>query len=178
MASPKASQRFEKEARLHAEVASPFVTQHLEFGCEHGMHFIASEFVEGVGLDEVIGKLESLPAKHSLLVVADLLRALSALHSVGVIHRDVNPGNVIVSFRGGKKPVFDISFADYEIGKLTDFGLARHIEQSASLAMTRQQTLLGTPLYMAPEQYLESRSVDARADIYSTGITLYQMLAG
>ena len=64
------------------------------------------------------------------------------------------------------------------MAKLTDFGLARHVEQSESLAMTQQRTTLGTPLYMAPEQHFESRAVDARADVYSVGVTLYQMLTG
>ncbi|MFK7769076.1 MAG: protein kinase [Mariniblastus sp.] len=178
MASPKAAKRFEKESRLHAEVDSPYVTKHLEFGCEQGVHFIASEFVAGVGLDEIIEQLETLPVENSLRIATDLLQALTALHENDVIHRDVKPGNVIASLRGFELSTEKPSIEDYEIGKLTDFGLARHIEQSESLAMTRQQTLLGTPLYMAPEQYYESRSVDARADIYSVGVTLYQMLAG
>ena len=178
MASPKAAKRFEKESRLHAEVNSPYVTQHLEFGCELGVHYLVSEFVEGVGLDQVIHQLKTFPVKQSLRVVTDILKALAALHEMDVIHRDVKPGNVIASFRDGKVPTDDPTFDDYVIAKLTDFGLARHIEQSESLAMTRQKTMLGTPLYMAPEQYFESRTVDARADIYSVGVTLYQMLAG
>ena len=181
--SPKAVQRFEKESRLHAEVDSPYVTKHVEFGCEQGVHFIASEFVDGVDLNEVVHQLKSLPIENSLRIVADLLKALSQMHAKGVIHRDVKPGNVIVSLRDSGKSTSqpetdEPSIVDFEIAKLTDFGLARHIEQSESLAMTRQQTLLGTPLYMAPEQYYESRAVDARADIYSVGVTLYQMICG
>jgi serine/threonine protein kinase len=178
IASQKAAKRFEKESRLHAEVNSPYIPRFLEYGCERGFHYIASEFVDGVGLDKVINLLKTFPAKQSLRIAADLLKALAALHLNGVIHRDVKPGNVLISLSEGRKPASEFSFEDFEIAKLTDFGLARHIEQSESLAMTRQRTMLGTPLYMAPEQNYESRTVDERADIYSVGVTLYQMLTG
>ena len=178
VASNQAVRRFEKESRLHSEIDNPYVTKHLGFGSERGIYYIASEFIEGFPLDKIVKRLEKLPVKSSLRIAADLLKALDALHNAGVIHRDVKPANIIASFRNASGTDSDEELGDFVIAKLTDFGLARHIEQSESLAMTRQQTLLGTPLYMAPEQHFESRAVDARADIYSAGVTLYQMLAG
>ena len=178
VAHSQAVKRFEKESRLHAEIDNPYVTKHLGFGSERGVYYIASEFIEGFPLDKIIDRLEKLPVKNSLRIAADLLKALAALHKAGVIHRDVKPANVIANFRNASGANGGDDLGDFVIAKLTDFGLARHIEQSESLAMTRQQTLLGTPLYMAPEQHFESRAVDARADIYSTGVTLYQMLVG
>ena len=178
VANPRAVQRFEKESRLHAEVESPFVTKHLEFGTEQGSYFIASEFAQGISLDRAIEKLSKLPAKTSLRIIVDLLKALAAMHSAGLIHRDVKPANIMAGFQNLDADEEEIELGEFVIAKLTDFGLARHVEQSQSLAMTRQQTLLGTPVYMAPEQHFESRRVDARADIYSVGVTLYQMLAG
>ena len=177
VARRQAVKRFEKESRLHAEIDNPYVTKHLGFGSERGVYYIASEFIEGFPLDKIIGRLEKLPVKNSLRIAADLLKALAALHEAGVIHRDVKPANVIANFRDVPETESD-DLGEFVIAKLTDFGLARHIEQSESLAMTRQQSMLGTPLYMAPEQHFESRAVDARADIYSAGVTLYQMLAG
>ena len=177
VARRQAVKRFEKESRLHAEIDNPYVTKHLGFGSERGIYYIASEFIEGFPLDKIIHRLEKLPVKKSLRIVADLLKALVALHAAGVIHRDVKPANVIANFRNVTETESD-ELGEFVIAKLTDFGLARHIEQSESLAMTRQQTMLGTPLYMAPEQHFESRMVDARADIYSAGVTLYQMLVG
>lgn len=176
--SKKVALRFEKESRLHAAVDSPYITKHFEFGCEKGRYFIASEFIDGVELNSLIDQFATMPAKVSLRVIADVLRALSALHCAGVVHRDVKPANVIVRFRNQRKNHPQPQVEDFEIAKLTDFGLARHIQQSESMAMTRQRAMLGTPLYMAPEQQFESRAVDARADVYSAGITLYHMLAG
>ncbi len=176
--SPAAAARFLKEARLHAEVDSPYVTRHIESGCEHGRYFIVSEFVNGVGLDTIVDQFQTLPEKKSLRVIADVLKALAALHDAGVIHRDVKPGNIITCFGNASGPDTIVALDHFEVAKLVDFGLARHVEQSESLAMTRQQAILGTPLYMAPEQNYASRSVDARADIYSVGVSLYQMLTG
>ncbi len=172
-------QRFRKESRLHAEIVSPYVTRHFEFGQFKGSYFIVSEFVDGVSVSDFLSTKDGetpkgLPQRLSLLIVRNLLQGLSSLHQAGIVHRDVKPGNLIAVFGDPKEPT-EVNFRH---AKLTDFGLARHIEQSESLEMTRQQTILGTPLYMAPEQYSESRSVDARADIYSVGATLFHLIAG
>ena len=184
LARGSAFKRFEKESRLHSEIDCPFVTKHLEFGSDRGAYYIASEFVEGCSLDKIIRRFSGLPVKETLRIMVDVLKALSAMHTKGLIHRDVKPANIITSFektsvtKQQSPPNGDADLGDFVIAKLTDFGLARHIDQSDSLAMTKQQTLLGTPLYMAPEQHFESRAVDARADVYSIGVTLYQMLVG
>ena len=178
VSSARAVKRFEKESRLHAEIDSPFVTKHLGFGADNGSYYIVSEFAQGISLDRVVEQLARLPAKTSLRIIVDILKALAAMHSAGLIHRDVKPANVIANFQNLNVNEAETELGDFLIAKLTDFGLARHIEQSESLAMTKQRTMLGTPLYMAPEQHYESRAVDARADIYSVGVTLYQLLAG
>ena len=178
VSSVRAVKRFEKESRLHAEIDSQFVTRHLGFGADNGSYYIVSEFAQGISLDRVVDQLAELPAKMSLRIIVDVLEALAVMHSAGLIHRDVKPANIIANFQDLNASEDEIEFGEFLIAKLTDFGLARHIEQSESLAMTKQQTMLGTPLYMAPEQHYESRAVDARADIYSVGVTLYQLLAG
>ena len=177
--SRKALMRFEKESRLLSEIDSPYVTRHLEFGVHRGIYFIASEFVKGFSLDSIVDQVERLPAEQTLRIIADLLEALSAMHSKGVIHRDVKPANVIAKFEQSNEPALEPDdLGKFIIAKLTDFGLARHIDQSQSLAMTRQYATLGTPTYMAPEQRSGSDTVDARADVYSAGVTLYHLLAG
>lgn len=176
VASVSARKRFEKEARLLAEIDSEYVTALIEFGAVSGISFIASEFVEGIGLNQLIKEKGALGVDQSLAIMSDLLSALAVLHDKGVIHRDVKPGNMLLSLPTSATGKTD--FSKHGAAKLADFGLARHIEQSDSMAMTRQTATLGTPLYMAPEQQYESRSVDQRADVYSAGVTLYQMIAG
>ncbi|QEG23417.1 serine/threonine-protein kinase [Mariniblastus fucicola] len=177
MANSRAVQRFEKESRILASINCRYATRFIEFGKESGVYFIVSEFVSGVTLRNVIAQTKLLPGKVSLRLIADLLKAIQAIHDAGAIHRDVKPGNVIVAF--DESPLSQTpQIENFSVAKLTDFGLARNLDQTESMDMTRQQSMMGTPLYMAPEQFTDSRSVDARADIYSVGVTLYQLLAG
>ena len=176
MANSTAVRRFAKEARLHGEIDNPYVTRLIEFGSHKGLYYMVSEFVEGISLRSIIETHKTLPAQFALRVIRELLMALSALHAKDVIHRDVKPENVLAMFETGasQPPALD----QYRQLKLTDFGLARHVEQSESMALTQQRSILGTPLYMAPEQHSESRAVDARADVYAVGATLYHLLSG
>lgn len=174
-------QRFLKESRMHAQIKNPFVARHLGVGQFEDRYFLASEFIEGEQLGALVNSLKEiknveLVKKLSLLVIRDLLRGLAAMHQRGLIHRDIKPENAIVGWK--KSNNNEISLNQYKITKLIDFGLARPVNQGESLAITQQHIVLGTPLYMAPEQFSESRQVDARADVYSMGVTLYQMLAG
>lgn len=166
--------RFQKESKMQAEIESPFVARHLEFDQVNDTYYIASEFVNGAAAESLMSRFPDQP-KLSLLVIQDLLRGLAAIHQNGVIHRDVKPGNLIIVYGDQKQALSEDNF---QCAKLTDFGLARHVDQSESMALTQQRAVLGTPLYMAPEQYAESRSVNASADVYAAGATLYHMLAG
>ena len=105
----------------------------------------------------------------ALDLIADAARGLAAAHALGIVHRDVKPDNLLltVSSEDAAGPRL----------KVTDFGLARHVDQSESLALTQAGTMVGTPLYMAPEQF-DGRPVDARADVYALGATLFHLLAG
>lgn len=176
VASGQAVRRFAKEARVHAEIKSDYVTRLIEFNNFDGDFFIASEFVDGVSLRDLLEHQGSFPVDLSLHLIRDILRALSALHKNSVVHRDVKPENILVLVNGEIDQALTLN--EYDQIKLTDFGLARHLDQSESLAMTQQKAILGTPLYMAPEQHSESRAVDARADVYGTGATLYHLLTG
>jgi eukaryotic-like serine/threonine-protein kinase len=173
--------RFQKESRLHEQLNSPFVAQHKGFGQIDNRYFLASEFVQGEQLGSLISTLIKsrnfdLVKSLGLLIIRDLLRGLSELHKNGIVHRDIKPENAIVVWKDPNNA--EITVQGYRQTKLIDFGLARALNQSESMAITQQKILLGTPLYMAPEQYTESRSVDARCDVYSVGVTLYHLLAG
>jgi eukaryotic-like serine/threonine-protein kinase len=181
--SPNAVRRFYKEARLLAEVQNPHVTRLIEVNEDDGIHYLVLEFVQGKSVGALLGARQQLPERLALNIAADVARALVDAHERGIIHRDIKPENILIDDSAGKlslnaAPTTARSDeADYGLVKLTDFGLARHINESESLHLTRTGAVVGTPLYMAPEQ-CSAGAVDTRTDIYGLGATLYHMLAG
>jgi len=121
------------------------------------------EFVDGVSLDELIRRERYLPSDMALLIFRDCCKALKYAHDKNVVHRDIKPANILISRRG-------------EV-KLVDFGIAATQEEDEK-ALTRAGMTLGTPSYMPPEQISDTKSVDKRADIYSLGVMLYEMVTG
>ena len=151
--------RFKREAQAAGSLQHPNVVAIYEYGEDDDFAWIAMELVEGRSLrDHLLGgwrpDLFRLPS-----VLAQLLEALDYSHSHGVIHRDLKPGNILISNMGE--------------AKISDFGIAR-IERSQ---LTQQGEVLGTPFYMAPEQY-EGHATDKRTDIYSAGVIVYEVLCG
>ncbi|MFJ5547189.1 protein kinase [Streptomyces sp. NPDC093225] len=130
------------------------------------MPYIVMEYVEGQPLGSVlrdaIGQHGAMAADQALKVTADVLAALEASHELGLVHRDIKPGNVMITKRG--------------VVKVMDFGIARAM-QSGVTSMTQTGMVVGTPQYLSPEQAL-GRGVDARSDLYSVGIMLFQLLTG
>jgi len=151
--------RFRNEAQAVGRIAHPGVVAIYEYGEDGDTAFIAMEYVEGRNLDQVLAGRPLLPDHQVLHIMEQLLDALAQAHSHGVWHRDIKPANLIISAGG--------------LVKLTDFGIAR-IE---NLGLTTVNSSIGTPGYMAPEQYL-GETVDHRADIFACGVLLYRMLAG
>jgi serine/threonine-protein kinase len=152
-------ERFKHEAQAAGALHHPNIVAVYEFGEDEAYEWIAMELVEGKSLrDHLLAgwrpDLSSLP-----VVLEQLLEALDYSHGRGVVHRDVKPGNVLVS--------------DMGVAKISDFGIAR-IERSH---LTQAGELLGTPFYMAPEQY-EGHETDERTDIYSAGVIVYEVLCG
>ncbi|MBI2901425.1 MAG: serine/threonine protein kinase [Planctomycetes bacterium] len=158
---PEFSVRFEREARTLASLSHPSIVACVDFGECAGAFFLATEFVDGSTLREIL-KAGRMPPGAAVTLMAQVLDALAFAHSHGVIHRDVKPENILVD-RGGRV-------------KVADFGLAK--AAGPGILATSTGEVLGTTQYMSPEQGLDPRSVDPRADLFSVGVVLYELLTG
>jgi serine/threonine protein kinase/class 3 adenylate cyclase len=167
---PDALRRFHKEARILAEVNNPYVTNLLEVNEDDGTHYLVIEYVAGRTLGQLLDERGPLDEKTALAVVADVARGLAAAHDRGIVHRDIKPANVLLVGAGTEGP------GPLRV-KLSDFGLARHVVESESLNLTQDGAVVGTPLYMAPEQGA-GEAVGPPTDVYSLGATLFHLLAG
>ncbi|MGJ5897618.1 serine/threonine protein kinase [Streptomyces sp. V2] len=163
-------ERFRREAQAvakltHTNIVSVFDTGEDVSGGET-TPYIVMEFVEGQPLGSVLDtdvtQYGAMPADKALQITADVLAALDISHEMGLVHRDIKPGNVMMTKRG--------------VVKVMDFGIARAM-QSGVTSMTQTGMVVGTPQYLSPEQAL-GRAVDARSDLYSVGIMLFQLVTG
>lgn len=156
--------RFTREARTLAKLNHPNIVALYEFGNVADTYYFLMEYVEGSTLRDVV-KARELAPEHALAIVPFLCDALQYAHDKGIVHRDIKPENILMSVDGAVK--------------IADFGLSRILgneTQQCSLTATHQ--VMGTPRYMAPEQLENTHSVDHRADIYSLGVVIYEMLTG
>ena len=156
--------RFQLEAAIGVKLTHPGVIRVFDVGRHADKLYYAMEYCPGRTLRQRMKDSGCLPPGEGLDLILELARTLSACHALGVIHRDVKPGNVILDPRDSDRP------------RLTDFGLAR--DRSLMESMTRTGDILGTPYYMAPEQFRGERDLDHRVDIYALGVILYQLLTG
>jgi len=164
--------RFEREAKAASATNHPNILTIYEIGQAEGLHFIATEFVDGVTLRQSM-RSDGISIAESLSVAVQVASALSAAHEAGIIHRDIKPENVMVRRNGIVKVL------DFGLAKLTEMNLSVMDSQAATLrrSSTDPGVVMGTPRYMSPEQ-VRGEKVDARSDIFSLGVMLYEMLAG
>ena len=155
--------RFHHEAQAAASLVHANIVQIYEVGCIDGVHFIAQEYVAGQNLKQLISRRGSLKVPLAVDVIRQVAAALQRASSRGIVHRDIKPENIMLASTG-------------EV-KVADFGLARVTGDGGELNLTQVGVTLGTPLYMSPEQ-VEGRVLDPRSDLYSFGVTCYEMLAG
>ncbi|MHC5018690.1 MAG: serine/threonine-protein kinase, partial [Planctomycetota bacterium] len=153
--------RFQLEARAAAKLDHENIVRVLNVGAEAGLYFMTQEFVKGESLMDVLKRNGPLPPKKAAAVIREIARGLAAAHNEGVIHRDIKPGNVMMTAEGKVK--------------VADFGLAKEMHSDAELSHTGQ--VLGSPHYLSPEQGA-GRPVDHRTDLYALGVTYFFLLSG
>jgi serine/threonine-protein kinase len=164
------AERFLQEARVSAQIRSPHVVQVIDVDrTPEGVAYLVMELLEGEPLSGAMKRRQRLDVATACEYTAQILSALEAAHALGVIHRDLKPDNVFVTFQGGR-PVL----------KLIDFGIAKvkTPQEGQTKNLTVAGMLMGTPEYMAPEQAYSADKVDVRADLYAVGVMLYEMLSG
>jgi serine/threonine-protein kinase len=151
--------RFRREAQAAGRLTHPNIVGVFDYGEVGEIAYIVMEYVDGPSVKSLVDKQERFAIADTMRIMTDLLNGLQFSHARGVVHRDIKPANIMLTSDGQ--------------GKIADFGIAR-IESSS---MTQAGTVLGTPAYMSPEQFM-GQVVDARTDIYSSGVLLYQLLTG
>ncbi len=158
------SERFNREARALARLQHPNIVTVHEFGQAGGWHYFLMEYVDGTNLRQ-LQQAGRLAPREALQIIPQICDALQYAHDEGVVHRDIKPENVMIDRKGRVK--------------IADFGLAKIMEPAAdTVRLTLEGQVMGTPHYRAPEQVERPLSVDHRADIFSLGVVLYEMLTG
>jgi serine/threonine protein kinase len=160
--NPVYLKRFEQEYNAARALDHPNIVRALDFGREDGLPYLVMEFVEGESLGQRLDRENRLSETEGIRIISEVAQGLDRAHALGLVHRDVKPDNILLTTDGQVK--------------LTDLGLVKEID--ADLNLTRTGRGLGTPHFMAPEQFRNAKNADARCDIYSLSATLYMIVTG
>ncbi|WP_437517174.1 serine/threonine protein kinase [Sorangium sp. So ce1099] len=164
--SKEVRHRFEREAKVAAQIRSPHVVQILDHGVWKGTPYIAMEYLEGEDLDHRIQRVGRLDPHDTMAITAQVARALTKAHAAGLVHRDLKPANIFI-----------VRDDDREIAKVLDFGIAKDSTPKVT-SNTKTGSLLGTPAYMSPEQAQGTKSIDHRSDLWSLAVVVFECLTG
>ncbi|MDQ2647387.1 MAG: serine/threonine protein kinase, partial [Myxococcota bacterium] len=166
-----AAQRFRREARAAAKIRGEHVCRVLDVGSlEQGVPYMVMEYLDGCDLAQELTRRQRLPIDEVVDYVLQACEALAEAHAAGIVHRDLKPGNLFLAMAAdGTRRI-----------KVLDFGVSKFLIESGSgsPALTKTSSLVGSPIYMAPEQFDGSKRVDERTDIWALGIVLYELVTG
>ncbi len=175
-------ERFKREAKILMELTNAYVVRMFDYFTVGNSDFIVMEYVKGMAVDNLLEKQEKLPPEIALLIIHDACLGLASAHNKGIVHRDIKPGNILIAENSQIKLAdFGIASGEKEHSPKKESGnddSQATLAQASGENITRMGATLGTPAYMSPEQLMDSSSVDGRADIYSLGVTLYEMVTG
>jgi len=167
LGNPQIIERFAREARAAVQIQSEHVARVIDVGTmPTGSPYMVMEFLEGTDLSEAVEKGGAMPAQQAVSYVLQACEAIAEAHALGIVHRDLKPANLFLARRTGRDSVI----------KVLDFGISKTSEAGSGLTQT--SAVMGSPYYMAPEQMMSSKDVDARSDIWALGIILYELLTG
>lgn len=174
--NPAEFQRFRREAKVMQRAKSEHVVRYLHHGQhDKSLNYLVMEFMDGGSLRDLLDRRGKLPVEEAAWI---LLQAIQGLKKAGTVHRDLKPENLLLAKGSGGKGL-TLKIGDTEEGatvKVADFGLAKS-KDPASLALTLSGQVMGTPVYMSPEQCRNTKRVSVRSDIYSLGIIFFEMLS-
>ncbi|MEJ7603135.1 MAG: serine/threonine-protein kinase [Kofleriaceae bacterium] len=170
--NPEMVERFFREARAAVKVQSEHVARVIDIGDREGTPYIVMEYLEGEDLEGIVDTFGPLPVTDAVRYVLQSCEALAEVHVQGIVHRDIKPANLFLAARADGTCIV----------KLLDFGISKSapawIAGAKGPALTQTSAVIGSPRYMSPEQLRSSRDVDARADVWALGVTLFELLGG
>ena len=169
MANPDVVARFAREARAAAKIQSEHVARVIDVGTlETGSPYMVMEYLQGRDLADVLQERKVLSAEEAVGFVLQACEAIAEAHAANIVHRDLKPANLFLAERADKRSIV----------KVLDFGISKSTGKAEEAALTKTSSIMGSPLYMSPEQMVSSKSVDARCDLWALGIILYELVTG
>jgi serine/threonine-protein kinase len=167
--TPDDIDRFRREVQMTAKLRHPNTVTIYDYGCtEDGTFYYAMELLDGVTLLEIVEAEGLLPESRVVHIMRQCAMALHEAHTIGLVHRDIKPNNIMMTQQGGV----------HDVTKVLDFGLVKNVDSKVDITNTISEAIIGTPRFMSPEQILDPPAVDARSDIYALGAVGYYLLTG
>ena len=168
-ASTDVAARFLREARAAVKIHSEHVAKVIDVGTTpDGAPYMVMEYMDGEDFEQILSRGGPLPIEDTVGYALEACEAIAEAHALGVVHRDLKPANLFLAKRSNGPPIV----------KVLDFGISKSMLDTSKAQLTKTSAIMGSPLYMSPEQMASARSVDTRSDIWAIGVVIYELLSG